>query len=137
MRVLASYYKDTPDVSVDSSPMPRKVRTFGKCFVMFTHGDEEPHRDLPTIAATSAPQEWAATRFREAHIGHFHKKKEIRTVDVDEHQGFRVRILPSLAGCDRWHFARGFVNSQRAAEAYLWSAEDGYVGHFSVNARSA
>ena len=133
--VLAAYYRDTKGVTVDTSPMPRKVRTFGKCFVLFTHGDEEPHRDLPTIAATSSPQEWAATYFREAHVGHMHKKKEIRTVDVDEFQGFRFRILPSMSGCDRWHFKRGYIGSRRAAEAYLWSAEDGYAGHFSVNAR--
>lgn len=135
LRVLAAYYKDAKDVTVDTSPMPRKVKTFGKCFLLFTHGDEEPHRDLPNIAATSAPQEWASTYFREAHVGHLHKKKEIRTVDVDEFQGFRLRILPSLSGCDRWHFGRGYVGSRRAAEAYLWSAVDGYAGHFSANVR--
>ena len=137
LRVLASYYRGTPDVSVDTSPMPRKVKTFGKVFVLFTHGDEEPARDLPNIAATSAPQEWAATLYRGAHTAHYHKKKEMRTVDVDEFQGFRWRILPSLSGTDRWHFGRGYVNGQRAAEAYLWSAEEGYMGHFSVNMRAS
>ncbi len=133
--VLAAYYRTCKNVTVDTSPMPRKVKTFGKCFLLFTHGDEEPARDLPNIAATSAPQEWAATYFREAHVGHYHKKKEMRTVDVDEFQGFRWRILPSLSGCDRWHFSRGYVGSRRAAEAYMWSAEDGYVGHLSANVR--
>lgn len=135
LRVLNATYSGSGDVTVDVSPMPRKAKVFGKCFVLFTHGDEEPHRDLPTIAATSYPQEWAATSFREAHTAHYHKKKEVRTVDVDEFQGFRHRILPSLSGTDRWHFGRGYVNSRRAAEAYLWDAEQGYVGHFSVNAR--
>jgi hypothetical protein len=28
---------------------------------------------------------------------------------------------------------RGYVKGQRAAEAYLWSFETGYAGHFSSN----
>ena len=134
---LEERYHDSKWITVDNSSRPRKCQTYGCCMVLFTHGDEEPHRDLPTIAATEYPKEWAASTVREAHVGHYHKKKEMRTVDVDEFQGFRVRILPSLSGTDKWHFSRGYVGGHRAAEVYLWSKANGYGGHFNVNVREA
>lgn len=130
---LSAWYRLTSDVHVDSTPTLRKYFQYGVNLIGFTHGDEEPHRDLPTIMASEVPQMWADTKFREIHIGHFHKKKEMTHKTVDQYGPIVVRILPSLSATDSWHYMKGYLATRRAAEAYLWSKELGYSGHFSSN----
>lgn len=133
---LGAWYRRDKAVTADDSPRHRKYIPWGKVLLGFTHGDEEPHRDLPTIMAGEVPELWAASIHREWHLGHFHKRKEVRHVAGDTFGPVHVRILPSLSGTDAWHYRKGFVGGQRAAEAYLWS-RDGYEGHFSARVRAA
>jgi hypothetical protein len=132
---LSVWYRHAKDVRVDISPTVRKYHRFGTNLIGFTHGDEENHRDLPIIMASEMPQDWAETTSREWHIGHYHKKKETVYNAGDSHTGIMVRVLPSLSGTDYWHYLKGYVNKQRALEAYLWHKEDGYFAHFSVGAK--
>jgi len=132
---LKQYFRECPDVEIDISPPSRKYQAWGINLIGFAHGDEEKHDSLPTIMAGEVPELWGKSKQREIHVGHFHKAKETKHVNTDEFGGVRVRILPSLSGADAWHARRGYVNSRRSAEAYLWDEEQGYVGHFSVNAR--
>jgi hypothetical protein len=129
-------YRTASNVTVDVAPNPRKYYRYGVSLLGFTHGDEEKHRDLPMLMASERPEEWAATHHREWHLGHLHKSKETQFVSCDSFGPTRVRILPSLSGRDAWHNRKGYI-SQQAAEAYLYHADTGYVGHFSVNARDA
>jgi hypothetical protein len=112
----------------------RKYYPYGPMVIGFTHGDEEKQSDLPAIMMHEARELMATRRGLEIHLGHFHKAKETRYVNTDTFAGgVRVRVLPSLSGTDKWHHAKGYVGSMRAAEAYLWSKRTGYVGHFSAN----
>ena len=133
MRVLAAWYKGNKDVEIDADNRPRKYIHYGVNLIGFTHGNEEQHRDLPAIMAGEVPHEWANSSWREIHTGHFHRAKQIVVKHTDEFGGVRVRTLPSLSGTDAWHYLKGYVNNQRAAEAYLWNKKDGYAGHLSAN----
>jgi hypothetical protein len=130
---LVSWYAQCPDVTIDNSPTLRKYLTFGRNLVGFTHGSEERHADLPLIMAQEMPEAWAATRQREWHVGHMHKRKAQHFTAGDTHQGVVVRTLPALCGTDSWHASKGYVKGPRAAEAYQWSFEHGYAGHLSYN----
>lgn len=132
--VLSVWYRTAKDVTVDVSPKVRKYHRFGVNLLGFTHGEEENHRDLPTIMAAEMPTDWAETTSREWHVGHFHKMKQTVYNAGDTHVGIKVRVLPSLSGTDYWHYLKGYVNKNRALEAYLWHKTDGYFGHFAVNA---
>lgn len=136
MRVLAAWYKSNKNVEVDTDPKPRKYIQYGINLIGFTHGNEEQHRDLPAIMAGEVPHEWAKSHWREIHTGHFHRAKQIVIKHTDEYGGVRVRTLPSLSGTDAWHYQKGYVNNQRAAEAYLWNKKDGYAGHLSANIKN-
>ena len=136
MRVLSAWYKSNKNVEVDIDPRPRKYIHYGVNLIGFTHGNEEQHRDLPAIMAGEVPKEWANSSWREFHTGHFHRAKQIVVKHTDEFGGVRVRTLPSLSGTDSWHYQKGYVNNQRAAEAYLWNKKDGYAGHLSANIRN-
>lgn len=128
---LQGWFSKTPGVTVDNSPTLRKYYQFGKCLIGYTHGHNEPHKNLPLIMATENPHQWAATKYREIHLGHWHHKKEIYWQPVEESNGIRVRIIPSLCPSDAWHRMKGY-EGLRAAEAFLWHPEHGNVGTFSV-----
>jgi len=132
---LGALYSHCEQVTVDHSPKWRKYRQYGTCLLGLTHGNEEAHNSLPTIMADEVPEMWAATEHREIHLGHFHKKKEVRFLAGDSYGSVRVRVIPSLTGTDAWHYRKGFVKGLRAAEAYLWHKELGYRGYFSTGIR--
>lgn len=130
-RVLDAWYRNTDRVTIDCSPRLRKYKRYGVNLIGYTHGSEEKAADLPLVMAQEVPDLWAETRHREFHVGHLHKSKETRFTAGDSFNGVRVRIIPALTASDQWHFSKGYVGEQRAAEAYLWSYANGYAGHFS------
>lgn len=109
------------DIAVDNEPTMRKYHEFGKVMLMFTHGDKGKRENYPLLMATERPEMFGRTRFREAHTGHLHQ------VRLQEHNGVRVRISPALCPPDAWHSENQFVGQQRAAEAFVWHAEEGLV----------
>lgn len=135
IKYLDAWYRNITDVRVNKEPEWRKYVGYGVNLLGFTHGNEEPERDLPTLMATERPEMWAASTYREWHLGHYHKKKETKYNAGDTYGGVGVRVIPSLSGTDAWHYRKGYVKGIRAAEAYLWSHDDGYVGHFNANVR--
>jgi hypothetical protein len=133
---IREHYRSTDRVTVDLSARPRKYYQWGCGLVGFTHGDEEPSRDLPAIMAAEVPELWSATTCREWHTGHFHKKKETRYSAGDTYGGVFVRVLPSLSSTDYWHHKKGYLRPHRTGEAYLWSKAEGCIGQFSATAQA-
>jgi len=132
-RFLDAWFRASGDVTVDRDHRPRKYIRHGCCLLGFTHGDQENHRDLPAIMAAEVPDLWAATTWREIHLGHYHRARQTVHRTTDEFGGVRVRVLPSLSGTDSWHYRKGYVSNKRAAECYLWHESEGYAGHLSAN----
>ena len=128
---LAAWFRSTDRVHVDYSPTSRKYHPFGKVLIGLTHGNQEKHSSLPVIMATERPHDWAASTVREWHVGHLHKARRVDYVGLDTHDGVPVRTLRSLSAVDAWHFRKGYVGTERAAEAYLYS-RDSYVGSINV-----
>ena len=135
VKCLEAWYRNCPSVTVDAAPMPRKCVEYGVNLLGFTHGNEERHQSLPGIMAGCWPEAWARTTCREWLLGHWHKQKQTHYAAADTLDGVTVRVLPSLAGTDSWHFRRGFVGNRRAAQALVYSRHDGYAGTFSANVR--
>lgn len=133
VQVLQAHYRHTKSVTVDASEMPRKCIEYGVNLLGYTHGCDEKHASLPAIMAGQWPQEWARTRHREWKIGHFHKVKETHYNSAETIDGVLVRVLPSLTGTDSWHFKKGYVGGMRAAQAFLYSAKNGYAAHLNAN----
>jgi len=127
---LQTWYRLNDRVSVDVSPSPRKYKSYGKCLIGFTHGDEEKHSSLQSIMASERPKEFGDAVCREWHIGHTHTSKRFEYNAEDTTGNVTVRVLPSISGTDAWHHRKGYVGGKRAAVAYLWSKDQGYSGHF-------
>lgn len=128
--ILEAFFYGNEDVTIYNDPKLRKYYKYGQNMIMFTHGSEEKHADLGLIAATEAPSIWANTKYREVHLGHLHKSKSVKYTNVDEYQGFKIRIINSLSGTDAWHYSKGYM-SLKGAEAFIWDAEKGLItNHF-------
>lgn len=136
LRELAAWYKSTSRVNVNVDPSPRKYYHYGKTLIGYTHGNEERLTLLPSLMADEMPKEWAQSSYREWHIGHWHRKAKFTFGNSEDSIGsVTVRVIPSLSGPDAWHHRKGFVKGKRAAEAYLWGRDSGYVGHFQSSIR--
>lgn len=129
--VLRWYYEGRGlPVSVDNAPRLRKYITFGRNLLGFTHGAWVKPDALPMIMAQEASEAWGSTKWREWIIGHFHRKKEMRYTPTMESGGVRIRVMPTLASPDAWHYQQGFVGGVREATLTLYDANIGPVADF-------
>ena len=124
--VLSAYYMQDANVDIRNSGEYRHYYEYGINMLLFTHGDKEKLADLPLIMATEQPEMFARTKYREVHMGHFHK--EI----VNEFRGIKTRFLPSLCHIDEWHKMKGYAH-QKSAQAYVWNKTNGLDGYFQIN----
>ncbi len=136
-QVIKAMFAGNNHVTIDDGPTPRKYIDHGIVLLGLCHGDKVKEQKYPLLMANEASHLWHRCQIREIHLGHLHKTSEWIIMGADEHNGVRVRRLPSLTGTDSWHFEHGFVGNRRAAEAYQWCANDGYLGHCSVNVRNS
>lgn len=119
---LECWFHATPDVFIDNEPRNRKYHQFGQVMLMFTHGDKGKRPNYPLVMATEQPQMFGSTTHREAHTGHLHQTR------VEETHGVKVRISPALCPADAWHAENMYTGNARAAEAYVWSKDEGLIG---------
>lgn len=128
--MLDAWYHNNPNVTIFNSPTSRKAYKYGKVALFFTHGDEEPMRDLGLIFATEYPDIWSGTEFRFVQVGHHHKSKKTSYVSVDEFPGIQVQILPTLSSRTNWAYKKGY-NSLKQAKAFEFCKTKGLLGEFT------
>lgn len=119
--VLESFYHNDPSVTVDTNPLPRKYRSFGKCLLGFSHGNEEKKR-LGKLPPVEAKKEWGDAEYVEMHAAHLHSEQA-----VVEDNGVIVRYLSSPSGTDNWHFGSGYVGAIKKCQAFIWDKELGVL----------
>jgi len=126
--VLAGWYRNDANVTVDNDYDSRKYYEYGTNMIMFTHGDKEKPADMPLIMATEKPEMFARTEHREVHCGHLHKEM------VNEYRGIKVRFIPSICPNDEWHKQMGY-EAKRTGQAYIWNKSTGLEGYLQANVR--
>ena len=126
--VLAGWYRNDANVTVDNTYSSRKYYEYGQNMLMFTHGDKEKPADMPLILATKNPEMFARTSHHEVHCGHLHKEM------VNEYRGIKVRFLPSICPNDEWHKQMGY-EAKRTGQAYIWNKHKGLEGYLQTNVR--
>lgn len=124
--VLKAWYSKCPDVNIDNSPKQRKYHAYGVNLIGFGHGRDPKLKDWPLLMPVEVPEMWAKSKIREWHVAHWHQRKRIET--LKETNGIILRVLPSLAGTDLYHYEHGYVGNLRSAEGYLWNQVSGLAG---------
>ena len=140
LRVLAARYRDDERVDVDTSPMPRKYHLYGKNLVGFMHGDEigkSNEKGLAGLMADEAAHLWAPDQYREIHRAHTHRKGELCFMGAETYGSVVVRNIPSLTGTDYWHFGKGFVETSKTAQYFVWNRHYGLESVNDVHVDSA
>lgn len=132
---LNARFHNDEDVTFDLGATKRKYHHYGCNLMGFTHGDTVKPDRMPGLMAQEMPEAWAQSTCRRWYTGHFHKSKEIRYVGCDTHDGVSVVTAPSLSGNDAWHYDMGFINNNKAADAYMHGYDSGFVAHFRANAK--
>lgn len=136
-QIMKAVFRQNPTVTVDVSPTFRKYRTIGGTLLGFTHGVEEKPADLPVIMATECPEGWAESNHREWHMGHFHRRRETKYNAGDTFHGVSVRVLPSLAAADHWHYRHGYTAPSHTSDAFVWCPETGLRAILTTRATKA
>jgi hypothetical protein len=139
---LEAWFNNDLQVNVNNGASPRKYYKVGKVLLGFTHGGEEKEDALPLLMASDIESKpmWSETVYHEWHLGHIHRKKDIKfNVLLDkarlttEDLGVTVRYLSSLTGTEEWHHKKGFVGCIKAGEAFVWNEEIGLIAHLNSN----
>lgn len=131
-RTLKAWYRTDKYVEIDCEPKLRKYHLWGLNLIGMAHGDGVKMNDLPLIMADEVPELWSKTKYREWHIGHLHHNKVAVHSTIDEFRGNTVRIIPSLAEIDKWHYYKGY-KALRQAQAFEWDKEKGLVAFYPFN----
>lgn len=127
--VIGAWYRNDPEVEVEFGPEPYRFVRFGANLIGFEHGNSIKPARLQAIMPAEVPDLWAATKFREWHLGDQHRKGSSSPV-VFEELGVGVEYLPSLVPSNRWHQENGFSHQQRGSVAFLWNHELGPLARF-------
>jgi hypothetical protein len=131
-RILQAGYRGNDDVTVDASSSPYKFHRAGKNLIGFEHGHSVAQIRLAALMANERPEDWAATEYREWHLGDQHRKGSSKPSSLEE-QGVSVEYVPGLTAPNSWHRIKSFSHQQRGAMAYVWDWEAGPVGRFQCN----
>ena len=128
--VLEAYFRNNDNICVDNKPPSSKCYLYGSSLIGFTHGKTITGHRLAAFMAEQWPKEWAASKFREWHLGHQHRKGGTWFAE----SGVVVEYLPSLCPADKWHLDNGFTSrNSQSAVAYLWSKDNGQIARFQHN----
>lgn len=123
MMYLSAAYETVPDCDVEITHKMRTYIEYGNSLLGFTHGDGFKRGiNLSTIMAVEAREQWGATKGHYWFHGHLHHQR------MTEKDGTLIFQMPSLAGHDRYHYRRGYVESQAGLGAYMIDYEEGYIG---------
>ena len=132
--MLEAYYRNDSFVNIDNSESNKKAELWGNLLVGWLH-DASGRKENAGVNVLPQlwPKLWGQSVFRELHIGHKHKKAEVKTKPVDTIGGTIIRQIPSLSSIDYWHSDNIFIDAVPAGESLLWSKDCGVVGHFTCN----
>lgn len=137
--VISAWFRNDDQINVNNSAKTRKFYEWGQVMLAFTHGNEEKENSLPLIMANENKEMWGRTTFHEWHLGHFHKKRNVKFTVLDKAQllnedlGVTVRYLSSLSGTEEWHYKKGYIGTAKAGEAFIWNDISGMIGHVNFN----
>ena len=125
--VIASWFRNSKNVTFDTSISHRKYFVYHDNLIGTTHGDGAKDSDLPLLMAHEAPNEWAATTKRYIYTHHVHHKTS------KDYAGVTIESARSASGTDSWHHRNGYTGAKKAIEAFIHSKKDGQVARITHN----
>jgi hypothetical protein len=130
--VLEAYFRHDRGVHVDASSSPYKFHRFGANLIGFEHGHSISPIRLAALMANECPDDWAATEFREFHLGDQHRRGSSNPAALEE-QGVSVEYIPGLVAPNEWHRLKAFNHQKAGAMAFVYDYHTGPVARIQHN----
>ncbi len=125
LRTLAVRHEHDNKVTVDTGLKPRKVKAYGPNLIGLLHGCDIAKsrlKELPAQIMEQALEEGCLKpdMYKEIHMGHTHAASKSSFKGLSNHGPCELRVLPSIAGTDYWHFKNGYDPSSKTAQFFMW-----------------
>ena len=120
MQILKAHYRKDNDISVDTSPLPRKFYKYGFNLLMFSH--DMKIKNALEIVSTEGKNEWSNCKHIICMLAHLHKEM------VYDKKGYlEIMRLPTISGWSRWTNNNGYVSTEKKNQAFIVDKEKGIV----------
>lgn len=121
---IQAWFNTCKNVTFDVSPNPRKGLLWGRCLVVFTHGEEKEER-LALSIPHEFRDEWSKASWCNVHKQHIHHKT------MKDHMGVTIQTSRSVSGADSWHHAQGYSHAPKGIECFVYSKEYGQIATYT------
>ena len=112
MQTVEAWYKDDKNVSIDTSPLPRKYYKFGEMLIALSH--DMKVKDALQIITTEAKSMWSECKHIVLLLAHLHQSM------IYEKQGYlEVLRLPTISGFSRWSNDKGYVQTEKKNQSFV------------------
>ena len=124
-KAVEFYFRGDRNVNFENSPIPRKYYKFGKNLIAMSH--DIPIKRALEIITTEAKDEWSDSLHMYWILAHLH------TAMAYEKQGFlEIYRLPTISGWSRWTNEKGFQQSEKKTQCFIFDEEFGIVDVMNV-----
>lgn len=121
VQTLKAWYREDTNITVDTSPLPRKYYQYGKNILAFSH--DVKVKDALKIVSTEAKDMWSDSKRVIFMLAHLHQSMEY------EKQGMvEILRLPTISGYSRWSNTKGYVQTERKNQAFVLDYNKGIIG---------
>ena len=127
---INAWFRNSKNVSINSSPKYRKYYQYFSNMLELEHGDKGKMLNLPLTMANEEPQMWANTRFRYGYLHHVHHQDKTQFKSGKDFTGANITYLRSPSSADLWHSDNQYLNII-AIEGFIHSKENGRVAHLT------
>lgn len=131
---LSSWFRNSDNITFDTSIRHRKYFKYGQNMIETDHGDGCKPKDTPMLMAHEESQMWAQCKHRYSYKHHIHHKVKLGSIvemGVDG-VGVNIEFLRSPSSADGWHDRNGY-KSMQSVEGFIHSKENGRVASLSHN----
>lgn len=129
LKYLEAWFRQNPNVKIDTDAYPRKYILYGNTLIGFTHGDKENDRGtkqkasrLASLMPIEAAEMWSKAKYREMHAAHLHSEQMIQEIN-----GVIVRRVSSPTAADTYHTTHGYMGAVRKAQTFIYDKDSGLV----------
>lgn len=119
-KTIDAWFKDDENITVDTSPLPRKYYQYGKNILAFSH--DVKIKEALKIVSTEASEMWSNSNRAIFMLAHLHQAMEY------EKQGkLEILRLPTISGFSRWTNTMGYVQNERKNQTFVLDYNKGII----------
>jgi hypothetical protein len=118
MQTIKAHYRNDNNITIDTSPLPRKYYKFGKTLLALSHDIKV--KEALKIVSTEAKSEWSDCDHIICMLAHLHQSM------VYEKQGYlEILRLPTISGWSRWTNQMGYIQTEKKNQAFIINGKNG------------